>query len=116
MACTGDCLCTEINQRRDNNGKARLRIFSSGALKECAQKEARKNRDECNMDHYFPGCFGGTSASIVAKSSGCNAMVIAWMNSAQHKAIILDGTWDKMACACYAGCGFEWGAVFFATD
>ncbi len=43
-------------------------------------------------------------------------MVNAWMNSAQHKAIILDGTWDKMACACYAGCGFEWGAVFFATD
>jgi uncharacterized protein YkwD len=49
-------------------------------------------------------------------SSGCNAMVIAWTNSGQHKAIILDGTWDKMAGACYAGCGFEWGAVFFATD
>jgi len=92
MTCTGDCLCTEINQRRANNGKARLRIFSSGALKECAQKEARKNRDECNLDHYVPGCFGGTSASIVGKSSGCNAMVNAWMNSAQHKAIILDGT------------------------
>ena len=116
MACTGDCLCTEINQRRADNGKARLRILSSGALKECAQKEARKNRDECNLDHYFPGCFGGTSGSIVGKSSGCNEMLDAWMHSAPHKAILLEGTWDKMAGACYAGCGFEWGAVFFATD
>ena len=116
MACTGDCLCTEINQRRADNSKAKLRILSSGALKECAQKEARKNRDECDLDHYFPGCFGGTSGSIVGKSSGCNEMVDAWMNSAPHKANLLDGTWDKMAGACYAGCGFEWGAVFFATD
>ena len=116
MACTGQCLCTEINERRANHGKAKLRIVNAGDLKECARKEARKNRDECNMDHYFPGCFGVTSASIVCKSSGCEEMVNAWMDSGQHKAIILDGTWNKMAGACFAGCGFEWGAVFFAAD
>jgi uncharacterized protein YkwD len=114
--CTGDRLCTEINQRRVSHGRAKLPILSSGALKECARREARKNRDECNLDHYFPGCFGGTSGSIVGKSSGCIAMVNAWMSSARHKAILLDGAWDKMAGACYSGCGFEWGAVFFAAD
>jgi uncharacterized protein YkwD len=116
MACTGECLCTEINERRAGNGKAKLRIINSGALKKCAQKEAHKNRDESNLGHYFPGCFGGMSASIVGMSSGCNAMVNAWMDSGRHKAIILDGTWDKMAGSCYGGGGFEWGAVFFAKD
>ena len=116
MDCTGECLCTEINQRRASKGKAKLRIIGSGALKNCAKKEAHKNRDESDLDHYFPGCFGGTSASIVGMSSGCNAMVNAWMNSGRHKVIILDGTWDKMAGSCCSGDGFEWGAVFFATD